>query len=94
MFPQQALREGGEEGVVGGLALKERRLPPPECLVWGKSSPPPTPTPNNLPPHSCLPHVKPLGRVACGSRRLRGWCWGGGFPPLPLSPMGPYLRSS
>jgi hypothetical protein len=58
--------------------------------VWGKSSPPPTPTPtpNNLPPHSCLPHVKPLGGVACGSRRLRGWCWGGGFPPLTPLPHG------
>ena len=59
MFPQQALREGGEEGVVGGLALKERRLPPPECLVWGKSSPPPTP---NTPPlilacHTSSPSV-------------------------------------
>ena len=29
----KALREGGEEGVAEGLALmRERRLPPPECL--------------------------------------------------------------
>ena len=28
-----ALREGGEDGVAEGLALmRERRLPPPECL--------------------------------------------------------------
>ena len=31
--PLQALREGGVEGVVEGLAPTERRLPPPECLV-------------------------------------------------------------
>jgi hypothetical protein len=37
----QALREGGVDGVVEGLAPKERRLPPPECLggdgcgAWG-----------------------------------------------------------
>ena len=32
----KALREGGEDGVVEGLALYgERRLPPPECL-WGE----------------------------------------------------------
>ena len=33
----QALREGGVVGVVEGLAPRERRLPPPECLKseWG-----------------------------------------------------------
>ena len=38
-LPPRALREGGEEGEAEGLALmRERRLPPPECLggesVW------------------------------------------------------------
>ena len=31
--PLQALREGGVEGAVEGLAPTERRLPTPECLV-------------------------------------------------------------
>ena len=31
----QAFREGGEDGVVEGLAPRERRLPPPEGLGGG-----------------------------------------------------------
>ena len=33
--PPQAFREGGEDGVVEGLAPRERRLPPPEGLGGG-----------------------------------------------------------
>ena len=36
LSPQsQALHEGGVDGVVEGLALSERRLPPLECLGRG-----------------------------------------------------------
>ena len=35
-IPSQALCEGGVAGVVEGLALLERRLPPPECLDAGR----------------------------------------------------------
>ena len=35
-LPIQALREGGEEGVVAWLALKERCLLPSECLGDGR----------------------------------------------------------